>query len=276
MKVSSLTALFCTLPFTLPFACNAAWFTDTPLQHTYQSLLDDQPQVAWQELQIALVQAELNSQLWLPVKQEILSRTQCGSTLEQSATPNNHIQVSFIKRHGLSSQGYQIKVSAEQLNEVLEDQTQRISLVSPDGKVVIEGQLNSDVEYQEIETSEMFIKPESGVYQLTIGSNNYPIIVALDDNKRWLTLESKLNDPHIVVTPPEIIDSCPDANVSWQWFDENYDMLGFKVPVKTTQASLPTESPIGSEAKHLSASVEMFEYQGAIEIQYVQRVAMPF
>lgn len=272
MKVSSLTALFCTLPF----ACNAAWFTDTPLQHTYQSLLDNQPQVAWQELQIALNQAELNSQLWLPVKQEILSRTQCGSTLEQSATPHNHIQVSFIKRHGLSSQGYQIKVSAEQLNEVLEDQTQRISLVSPDGKVVIDGQLNSDVEYQEIETSEMFIKPESGVYQLTIGSNNYPIIVALDDNKRWLTLESKLNDPYIVVTPPEIIDSCPGANVSWQWFDENYDMLGFKVPIKTTQASLPTESPIGSEAKHLSASVEMFEYQGAIEIQYVQRVAMPF
>ncbi|MEZ8065497.1 DUF2861 family protein [Vibrio sp. FF145] len=276
MKVNSLIALFCTLPFTMPFACNAAWFTDTPLQHTYQSLLDDQPQVAWQELQIALDHAELNSQLWLPVKQEILSRTQCGSTLEQSATPNNHIQVSFIKRHGLSSQGYQIKVSAEQLSEVLEDQTQRISLVSPDGKVVIDGQLYTDVQYQEIETSEMFIKPESGVYQLTIGSNNYPIIVALDDNKRWLTLESKLNDPHIVVTPPEIIDSCPDVNVSWQWFDENYDMLGFKVPIKTTQASLPTESPTGSEAKHLSASVEMFEYQGAIEIQYVQRVAMPF
>ena len=39
MKLSSLIALFCALPF----ACNAAWFSDTPLQHTYQSLLDDQP-----------------------------------------------------------------------------------------------------------------------------------------------------------------------------------------------------------------------------------------
>ncbi|WP_435249607.1 DUF2861 family protein [Vibrio sp. nBUS_14] len=272
MKVSSLTALLCTLPF----ACHAAWFTNTPLQHTYQSLLDDQPQVAWQELQIALDQAELDSQLWLPVKQEILSRTQCGNTLEQSATPNNHIQVSFIKRHGLSSQGYQIKVSAEQLSEASEDQTQRISLVSPNGKVVIEGQLNVDVQYQKIETSEMFLKPESGVYQLIIGSNNYPIVVALDDNKRWLALESKLNDPHIVVTPPEIIDNCPDTNVSWQWFDENYDMLGFKVPIKTTQVSVPTESPAGTKAKHLSASVEMFEYQGAIEVQYVQRVSVPF
>ncbi|MEZ8771322.1 DUF2861 family protein [Vibrio sp. 10N.247.310.17] len=276
MKVNSLTALFCTLPFTMPFACNAAWFTDTPLQHTYQSLLDEQPQVAWQELQIALNQQTLDSELWLPVKQEILSQTQCGTSLRQDTETKHHIQVSFITRHGLSSQGYQIKVSAEQLNEVLEDQTQRISLVSPDGKVVIDGQLYTDVEYQEIETSEMLIKPESGVYQLTIGSNNYPIIVALDDNKRWLTLESKLNDPHIVVTPPEIIDSCPDANVSWQWFDENYDMLGFKVPIKSLETTVPTESPSATKAKHLSASVEMFEYQGAIEIQYVQRVAVPF
>ncbi|MEZ8693719.1 DUF2861 family protein [Vibrio splendidus] len=270
MKVTSLTALLCTWSF----ASHAAWFTDTPLQHTYQSLLDDQPQVAWQELQIALDQQTLDSELWLPAKQEILSQTQCGTSLKQSAEPKHHIQVSFIRRYGLSSHGYQIKVSAEQLNKGLETQT--LSLVSPKGKVLLDGQLTSNNEYQEIETSEMLIKPESGVYQLTIGSNNYPIIVALDDNKRWLTLESKLNDPHIVVTPPEIIDSCPDANVSWQWFDENYDMLGFKVPIKTTQASLPTESPTGSEAKHLSASVEMFEYQGAIEIQYVQRVAMPF
>lgn len=122
----------------------------------------------------------------------------------------------------------------------------------------------------------MFIKPESGVYQLTIGSNNYPIIVALDDSKRWLTLENKLNDPHIVVTPPMVNDNCPSTNVSWQWFDENYDMLGFKVPIKSLEATVPTESPSGSTAKHLSASVEMFEYQGSIEIQYVQRVALPF
>lgn len=270
MKVSYLTALFCTLPF----ACHAAWFANTPLQHTYQSLLDGQPQVAWQELQIALNQETLDSQLWLPVKQEILSQTQCGTTLEQSVKPNNRIQVSFIKRQGLSSQGYQIKVSAEQIGE--ESEAQPISLVTPSGKVVIDGLLNSDVEYQEIETSEMFIKPESGVYQLTIGSNNYPIVVALNDRNRWLTLESKLSEPHIVLSPPKVIDNCPDANVSWQWFDENYDMLGFKVPIKSHEAPVPTESPSGAKAKHLSASVEMFEYQGAIAIQYVQRVAVPF
>ncbi|MEZ8013511.1 MULTISPECIES: DUF2861 family protein [Vibrio] len=276
MKVNSLTALFCTLPFTMPFACNAAWFTDTPLQHTYQSLLDDQPQVAWQELQIALDQQTLDSELWLPVKQEILSQTQCGTSLRQDTETKHHIQVSFIRRYGLSSQGYQIKVAAEQLSEDMKTQTQPISLVSPKGKVLLDGQLASNNEYQEIETGEMFIKPESGVYQLRIGSNHYPIVVALDNSKRWLTLESKLSEPHIVITPPKVIDNCPNANVSWQWFDENYNLLGYKVPIKTAQAPVPTESPLGTNAKHLSASVEMFEYQGTIEVQYVQRVTVPF
>ncbi|WP_086773906.1 DUF2861 family protein [Vibrio coralliirubri] len=270
MKVTSLVALLCTLPF----ASHAAWFTDTPLQHTYQSLLDEQPQVAWQELQIALDQQTLDSELWLPVKQEILSQTQCGTSLKQSAEPKHHIQVSFIRRYGLSSHGYQIKVSAEQLNKGLETQT--LSLVSPKGKVLLDGQLASNNEYQEIETNEMFIKPESGVYQLKIGSNHYPIIVALNDSNRWLTLESKLSEPHIVLSPPKVVDNCPDANVSWQWFDEDYHLLGYKVPIKTVQAPVPTESPLGTKAKHLSASVEMFEYQGAIEVQYVQRVAVPF
>ena len=272
MKVTSLIVLI----FTLPFTCHAAWFTNTPLKHTYQSLLSDQPRLAWQELQIALNQQTLDSDLWLPVKQEILSQTQCGTSLKQHTETKHHIQVSFIRRYGLSSQGYQIKVSAEQLSEGLESQTQPITLISPKGKILLDGQLASNNGYQEVETSEMFIKPESGVYQLTIGSNHYPIVAALDDSKRWLSLENKLNDPHIVITPPKVIDNCPDANVSWQWFDENYNLLGYKVPIKTAQAPVPTESPLGTQAKHLSASVEMFEYQGAIEVQYVQRVAVPF
>ncbi|KFA98696.1 DUF2861 family protein [Vibrio sp. ER1A] len=272
MKVTSLTALLCALPF----ASHATWFTETPLQLSYQSLLDEQPQLAWQELQIALNQEALDSQLWLPVKQEILTRTQCGRRLKQSDVPAHHIQVSFIKRYGLSSQGYQIKVSAEPRNDEFNEQAQTVSLIAPDGLTMIEGQLNSGVDYQEIETNEMFIKPESGVYQLTVGANSYPIVVAINDSKRWLTLENKLENAHVVVTPPEIIDNCPSTHVSWQWFDENYNMLGSKVPIKAKQVAVPTQSPAGEKAKHLSASVEMFEYQGAIEVQYVQRVAVPF
>lgn len=272
MKIASLISLL----FAFPLTSHGAWFSETPLQLTYQSLLDNQPQLAWQELQIALNQKQLDSQLWLPVKQEILSRTQCGSTLKQSAAPSHHIQVSFIRRHGLSSQGYQIKISAEPRAVDSNNQVQAVSLDAPDGERVIDGELKPNVAYQEIETSEMFIKPESGVYQLTVGANSYPIVIALDDNKRWLTLESKLENPHIVVTPPKVIDSCPNTNVSWQWFDENYNMLGVKVPIKAKHVAVPSKKPTVDDASHLSASVEMFEYQGWIEIQYVQRVAVPF
>ncbi|CAH6845094.1 conserved exported hypothetical protein [Vibrio chagasii] len=272
MKVTSLTALLCVLPF----ASHATWFTETPLQRSYQSLLNEQPQLAWQELQIALNQESLDSHLWLPVKQEILTRTQCGRTLKQSDVPTHHIQVSFIKRYGLSSQGYQIKISAEPRSSDLNKKAQPVTLIAPDGLTMIEGQFNSGVDYQEIETNEMFIKPESGVYQLTVGTNSYPIVVALDDSNRWLALENKLDNAHVVITPPEVIDNCPSTHVSWQWFDDNYNMLGFKVPIKAKQVAVPTQSPAGEKAKLLSASVEMFEYQGAIEVQYVQRVAVPF
>ena len=272
MKLISLTALLCALPF----ASHATWFAETPLQHSYQSLLDEQPQLAWQELQIALNQETLDSQFWLPVKQEILTRTQCGRTLKQSDVTAHHIRVSFIKRYGLSSLGYQIKISAEPRSIDLNEQAQPVTLIAPDGLTVIEGQFNPGGDYQEIESNEMFIKPESGVYQLTVGTNNYSIVVALDDSKRWLTLESKLENAHVVITPPKIIDNCPSTHVSWQWFDENYHMLGLKVPIKAKQVMVPAQSPAEERAKHLSASVEMFEYQGAIEVQYVQRVAVPF
>ncbi len=59
MKVTSLTALLCALPF----VSHATWFAETPLQRSYQSLLDEQTQLAWQELQIALNQETLDSQL---------------------------------------------------------------------------------------------------------------------------------------------------------------------------------------------------------------------
>ncbi|CAK3979279.1 hypothetical protein VCRA217O17_80196 [Vibrio crassostreae] len=53
-------------------------------------------------------------------------------------------------------------------------------MVSPKGKVLLDGQLASKNEYQEIETNEMFIKPESGVYQLKIGSNHCQLYYRMD------------------------------------------------------------------------------------------------
>ena len=39
---------------TLPLSSQAACFIDTPLQHTYQAMIDGQPKLAWEELKIAV------------------------------------------------------------------------------------------------------------------------------------------------------------------------------------------------------------------------------
>ncbi len=220
--------------------------------------------MAWQELQIALDQAVFNSQLWLPVKQEILSRTHNVEALEQSAVPNNHIQVSFIKRHGLSSQGYQIKVNCGATQQSVRRSNTTYFWSRSDGKVVIDGQptLISNIKR---------LKPvrcssnQNQVYRCH-RFEQLPYYCCFRRQHAMANTRKQTQRPHVVVTPPKVIDNCPDTNVSWQWFDENYDMLGFKVPIKSLETTVPTESPSATKAKHLSASVEKFEYQGAIEI----------
>ncbi|MCZ8489570.1 hypothetical protein O9992_28045 [Vibrio lentus] len=47
--------------------------------------------------------------------------------------------------------------------------------------------------------------------------------------------------------------------MSWQWFDENYDMLGFQGTNQVTLKQQFRQKALRQlKAKHLSASVEMF------------------
>lgn len=255
---------------TLPHTSEANWFTDTPLQYTYQALINHQPKRAWQELQISLSQNQLDSRFWLTVKQEILSKTECGQALSTDLPPISNIEISFIRRFGLSSQGYQLKLSSEKSST-----TVQVSLISPDGKKLIDDEFIASNQYQEMETSELLIKPPSGVYQLKLEDNSYPIIASLDNNKTWLKLENKIFTPRLKVTPPTSISGCPDVNINWQWFDKNYTLLGNRVPIQGTNVALPKVNTYSSKAKYLSATAELVEYQSGAKIKYVQRVAIP-
>ncbi|ERB66146.1 hypothetical protein N779_06680 [Vibrio coralliilyticus OCN008] len=77
MKRRLLSSLACLI---FPLSTQATWFEDTPLARTYQALLNNQPQLAWQELHLALNQQDIDRQYWLPVKQEIW-QSQCVSNL---------------------------------------------------------------------------------------------------------------------------------------------------------------------------------------------------
>ncbi|MDN3611939.1 DUF2861 family protein [Vibrio ostreicida] len=256
------------IAMSISVATHSAWFTDTPLARTYQALLNQQPQLAWQELHIALRQHALDSRYWLPVKQEILRQSQCGQQLGQHRRhqPLN-LSISLIKRVGLSSQGYQIKISAQHSSKLMP-----LELRSPTDIVLLSGKLLKLSDYQELETNDLLSRPESGIYSLRLGDEMYPIIVAIQSNQSWLTLDQEAQRIHI--TPPKNSDTCSGALASWQWFDKDYQMLGGRFPILTFNAPPPKQVP--SKAKYLSAAVTIYEYQQGIRIEYIHRVAIPF
>ncbi|MEZ8103957.1 DUF2861 family protein [Vibrio cortegadensis] len=269
MRIKLLGCFFFGL--TLPLSSQAAWFSDTPLQHTYQAMIDGQPKLAWEELKIAVSQHSLSSQYWLPVKNEIIAQTECGKGLDDTRLLISNLKISFIRRFGLASQGYQINISTEKSHG-----EQDVSLLSPTGQTLISGHFSDLTEYQEFETKEILVTPSSGVYILKVDQDTYPIVASLGRNIRWLKVENALGKQTLSVSSPENITGCPRTNVNWQWFDGQYNMLGNKIPIGSNNAELPTISPFPSQAHHLSAAVELTEYQGRLQISYIQRVALPF
>ncbi|MCV3264675.1 DUF2861 family protein [Vibrio harveyi] len=90
----------------------------SPLEHTYQATLTHQPQLAWQELFLALRQNEISSKYWVPIKNELLSQTACGTELSSGKKLTSQLTLGVIRRFGLTSQGYQIRLSVEQYTKI--------------------------------------------------------------------------------------------------------------------------------------------------------------
>ena len=253
-----------------PHFVQASWFTDTSLQAVYQALINHQPKLAWQELILTLSRENIESRYWLAVKQEILSQTSCGQKLiENSVVLPMNMNISFIRRSGLSSQGFQIKLSAENTKTA-----SLVELISPSSARLLRAKLSKQSAYQELETKEMLITPSTGVYQLRINGQSLPLLIAIPDNKSWLTYDSTANN--IRSSFPETIKGCSQAVASWQWFDSNYTMLDSKIPIQKHIASVTQPTYQYEGAKHLSASVSVLEYQQGIKGEYIQRVAIPF
>ncbi|SON52044.1 DUF2861 family protein [Vibrio tapetis] len=261
---------------TLPNFVHANLFTDTPLQHAYQALATNQPRLAWQELNLALNQHTISSQHWQPIKREILSQTACGTALPLEVKLDTKLRLSVIKRSGLTSQGYQVRLSTE-ASPVRE----KILLTSPNGVVLLEGSLAASRQYQELESPELLHKPASGLFTLSVGDKQVTLLLSMDllsmdRHTSWLTQSQQTNRAQVSLDLPAHIDGCPVAAASWQWFDKNYNMLGSKIPFQYAQENRPTALPIASKASYLSASVELVEFQQSIRIEYVQRLAIPY
>lgn len=255
----------------LPISGHAALFTNSPLQHAYQATLSNQPQLAWQELTLALNQHRIDSRYWLPIKNELLAQTDCGSKLTSTRIMDTQFHLSLIKRSGLASQGYQFRLATENNN-----QPQRVVLMSPEGNVLLLDDFIAHNGYQEIESAELLQKPAQGLFTLVVGENKTSLLLAFPNNASWLSLLNQSNQTLVQVTLPKHVSSCPQAVASWQWFDKNYNLIDGKIPFNRSLESLPDDGKVKTEAKFLSASVELVEYQQGIRIEYIQRLAIPY
>ncbi len=246
-----------------------SWFRTTPLQLTLNALVSNQPKLAWQELITTLDKHPLPYQYWQPIKEQILSQTDCGKQLTSTKKPAT-ITLSIISRVTFSALDHQIKLSAEQITE-----TASFELREPSENIILSGQLNPNLSYQEWETSDLLAKPETGIYTLTIGQNSYKVLISSYSTYQWL--ERSTNESSLLNSkPPQLTNQCPPMTVFQQWFDAEYRQVGTQHAIvsQTNQIQIPLQA-VPEQAKFQRVSARIFEYQSDIKIEYLHRVAVP-
>ncbi|MGF1871099.1 DUF2861 family protein [Photobacterium indicum] len=261
------------------------WFADTPLQSSYSALSADQTLLAWQELQLSLSQNQINEHYWQPIKDAVLSKTQCGKQLISSVSLPANIDVSFINKNSVNNQGYQIKISTEQVTQPL-----ILQLFDENNTLLVTANIPQPTEeYIEFESNDLLSTPKAGIYQLSINNVRYPLVISSFTNTTWVQQSTDQTSKSFIVTPPENKIACAPAVMNWQWFDEQYNQIGKHISMQlapvmpitsaATDSNLqyatkrPATTP--SNATWLSAVVSQFEYQGEVKVEYVQRFSLP-
>jgi len=264
------------------------WFADTPLQSSYSALSADQTLLAWQELQLSLSQNQISEHYWQPIKDAVLSKTQCGKQLTNSASLPANIDISFINKNSANNQGYQIKISTEQVTQPL-----ILELFDKNNTLLVTADIPQPTEeYIEFESNDLLSAPKAGIYQLSINGVRYPLVISSFTDTAWVHSSTRRASKSLVVTPPANKIFCAPVVMNWQWFDEQYNQLGKHIPMQLTPVApvmsvtpAPTDNnlqytakrpaPTPSNATWLSAVVSQFEYQGEVKVVYVQRFSLP-
>ncbi|SIN95626.1 DUF2861 family protein [Salinivibrio sp. ES.052] len=255
-----------------------AWLPKTPMQETYQALLADRPKVAWQELMFALSQQTIPTERWSKIKHAIINQTDCGQQLTE---PNGKgvpqgLTIAFMRWAGASSIGYEIKLSAEEV-----ERNTLLTLTDPTGETVLNEILNAKSGYQEIESDRLLTPIIPGVYELTMGGQHYSLVVYGLPRRPWVKLIGH-PEKQLSFDLPDTPSSCSPAAAHWLWLDDAYRWVE-QTPIYVsgrsetshapTMIKLPSTSP--DNAEHFSATVSHFEYQGAIKVKYVEWLALP-
>ncbi|OOF32398.1 DUF2861 family protein [Salinivibrio proteolyticus] len=255
-----------------------SWFMDTPMREAYQALLVEQPTLAWQELMFALTQAPVDESHWAALKHAIINQTDCGQRLTE---PNGKgiphgLTISFVRWSGTSSIGYEIKISAQQI-----EHDTLLTVTNPAGEVVLSENLDPKKGYQEIESGQLFTPITPGIYELRMGGHRYSLVIYGMPRRPWIQL-TDYPDQKLIVDLPQTPSNCLAAAANWLWLDNEYRWIeqtpinlseGTKSSTSSAVVKLPLTLP--SDTAHLSATVSHFEYQGAIKVRYIEWIALP-
>ncbi|MGF1752751.1 DUF2861 family protein [Vibrio makurazakiensis] len=257
------------------------WFMPTPLASTYSALAAGNTQLAWQEMLLALSQKPIDERHWAKAKKTLISQSQCGKQLISDApmSQEQHIRLTIQKKTNLVQQGYQLKVSLDGV-----EQSAAISLRDQQGRVWFSGKTSEpEQNYVELESDDLVYAPTSGFYQLTIDQAVYPIILSSNYEQPWIKVNRNNAVSSMSIRQPKTLPSCQIANMRWQWFDDQFSMLGYSQPIQLNSSNVETEGfesarlpeSFPSNAKWLSAVVSQWEYQGVVKVEYAQRVTLP-
>ncbi|WP_051303226.1 DUF2861 family protein [Psychromonas aquimarina] len=251
------------------------WFAETPLASAYSALANNNPELAWQEMQLALAEQEINPAHWSAVKNAIIEKTQCGRLLSSSVHTDNknryRIKLSLQQKTNLVQQSFQLKVAIEN-----PPQGTRVELTDRRGKVWLSGITAAPQDdYIEVESNELLNLPKPGYFELHIADLIYPLVLSRNKEGNWLELINDTQSP-LAVYLPTPSSGCAPAKVTWQWFTQNFQIIGWPQPVSVNGQNQPQPpGPQPENAKWLSTTVSTYEYQGGVKVEYLQRLTVP-
>ncbi|HDY7702072.1 TPA: DUF2861 family protein [Vibrio vulnificus] len=239
------------------------WFRTTPLQSSYQRLVEGHPTQAWHELIHTLSTTPVAEDFWQPIKEAILSQTQCGQALPSTSPNDLAIAVTFIYKFNQTFQGYQVRLSAENLTQPL-----TVRLASAQGATLLAAEL-APADYAEVESRDLLSPYAAGIYWLTLDEQRIALLISAPSSTPWIEQSSAAD---LTIHLPASPSGCASSMARWQFFDQHFTLLHSQT-VNRDQPPAPPSAP--SQARWRSLSVIQSEYQGTIRVEQMQRLTIP-
>ncbi len=226
-------------------------------------MVEGHPTQAWHELIHTLSTTPVAEPFWQPIKEAILSQTQCGQALACASLIDGGIGGGFFHNFLQTFQGYQVRLSAENLSQPL-----AVRLASSQGATLLAAAL-APADYADVESRVLLSPYAAGVYWRPLGEQRMALLISAPSSPPWIEQSSAAD---LTIRFPATPSGCASSLARWQFFDQNFTLLHSQT-VNRDQHPAPPIAP--SQARWRSLSVIQSEYQGTIRVEQMQRLTIP-